>query len=93
MVTAANQIENALGQVRGQQSRLVGIHDQLAGSWKGVASSAFTNAFTQFNEDFTIVINALNQMHERLVGTHNNYNTVEAANQQTSNKIAAALNK
>lgn len=91
MVTAANQIEDALGQIRGLQSRLDSAHSTLVSSWKGEASGAFTNAFMQFNEDFSIVVKALNAMHEKLVGTHNNYSTVEAANTQGMSKIAQAL--
>jgi WXG100 family type VII secretion target len=91
MVTAANQIEEALGQIRAQQSRLDSAHSTLVSSWQGDASGAFTNAFMQFNEDFSIVIKALNGMHERLVGTHANYTTVESTNQQGMSKIAQAL--
>jgi WXG100 family type VII secretion target len=91
MVTAANQIEDALGQIRGQQARLVSSHETLASSWQGEASGAFTGAFNQFNEDFGIVIKALDAMHEKLVGSHANYNTVESANTQGLSKIAQAL--
>jgi WXG100 family type VII secretion target len=91
MVTAANQIDEALGQIRSQQARLDSAHSTLVGSWKGEASSAFTNAFVQFNEDFGIVVRALDAMREKLIGTHQNYNTVEAANQQGMSKIAQAL--
>jgi WXG100 family type VII secretion target len=93
MVTAANQVDSALGEVRAAQTRLNGVHDQLAGSWKGVASTAFTNAYMQFTSDFAIVINALQGIQERLVSSHSNYNATETANTQTMNKIAAALNK
>src|ERR1700741_2881180 len=65
MVTAANQIEDALGQIRGQQARLVSSHETLASSWQGEASGAFTGAFNQFNEDFGIVIKALDAMHQK----------------------------
>jgi ESAT-6 family protein len=91
MVTAANQIDGALGEIRGQQARLDSAHSTLVGSWKGDASGAFTNAFMQFNEDFSIVVKALNAMHEKLVGTHTNYTSVEAANTQGMSKIAQAL--
>jgi WXG100 family type VII secretion target len=91
MVTAANQIEEALGQIRSQQARLDSAHASLTGGWKGEAAGAFTNAFMQFNEDFSIVVKALDAMHEKLVGTHLNYNTVESANAQGMSKIAQAL--
>jgi WXG100 family type VII secretion target len=93
MVTAAQQVETALGETRGQQGRLAGFHADLMGSWKGEASTAFTNAFNQFNADFNIVINALNGIHERLMGSHTNYNATEAANTASMNKIATSLNR
>ncbi len=93
MVTAAQQVESALGEIRAQQARLVGTHDTLQGGWQGEASAAFTNAFNEFNSDFAIVINALNGIHERLVGSHANYNTVESANTASSSKLAGMLNR
>lgn len=93
MVTAAQQVESALGEIRAQQTRLTGFHDELTGSWKGAASAAFTNAFIQFNDDFGIVIRALQGIQERLVGSHKNYDAAESANTTTANKISAALNR
>jgi WXG100 family type VII secretion target len=93
MVTAAQQVETALGEIRGQQARLNSTHEELAGSWKGEASTAFSNAYMQFSSDFTIVINALQGIQERLVGSHTNYNAVETANTETANKLAGLLNR
>jgi len=93
MVTAAQQVDSALGEIRALQARMVGYHEQLSGQWKGAASAAFTNAFTQFNDDFSIVIRALLGIQERLVGSHKNYDAVEAANTATASKISAALNR
>jgi WXG100 family type VII secretion target len=92
MVTAAQQVENALGEIKGYQTRMNGYHADLVGSWQGQASAAFTSAYEAFSSDFTIVTNALNAIHEKLVGTHANYNTVETANAQGMSKIASALN-
>jgi WXG100 family type VII secretion target len=93
MVTAAQQVDGALGDIRSQQARLVSTNDTLRGGWQGEASTAFTNAFEKFNSDFGIVINALNGIHERLVGSHANYNTVEAANTTSAGKITSLLNR
>ena len=92
-VTAAQQVESALAEIRAQQTRLMGFHDELSASWKGAASAAFTNAFMQFNDDFGIVIRALQGIQERLVGSHSNYDAAESANTTTANKISAALNR
>lgn len=93
MVAAAQQVESALGEIRAQQARLVSTHDALQGGWQGEASTAFTNAFNEFNNDFGIVINALNGIHERLVGSHGTYNTVESANTTSASKLAGVLNR
>jgi WXG100 family type VII secretion target len=93
MATAMQQVETALEEIRAQQTRLVGFHDELAGTWKGAASAAFTNAFMQFNDDFGIVIRALQGIQERLGGSHANYDAAESANTTTASKISAALNR
>jgi WXG100 family type VII secretion target len=93
MSTAASQIDTALSEIRAQQSQLANYNSDLVGSWKGEAATAFAAAFTQFNEDFTIVVNALNGILERMGASHTNYNTVEAANQQSVSRIASQLNR
>jgi len=93
MATAAGQVENTVAEVRSLQSTLNGYHDSLIGGWQGEAATAFTNAFTHFNSDFTIVINALQAIHDGLVGTHKNYTTTETANTAASSKITGALNR
>ena len=93
MVTAAAQVENALGQIRSLQGRLDGFHADLSSTWKGTASAAFTNAFMKFNEDFSIVIRALQGIQERLVSSHKNYNATEAANAASASKISSMLNR
>ncbi len=93
MVTAAQQVESALGEIRAQQARLVSTHESLQGGWQGEASAAFTNAFNEFNNDFAIVINALTGIHDRLVGSHGNYTTVESANTSSATKLAGILNR
>jgi WXG100 family type VII secretion target len=92
MVTAAAQVDNALAEIKGYQSRMNGYQAELAGQWQGEASAAFASAYEAFSSDFTIVINALNAIHEKLVGSHANYNAVETANTSSMNKIASALN-
>jgi WXG100 family type VII secretion target len=93
MATAANQVEDALGQTRAQQTRLNGINDDLRSSWQGEASTAFGNAYARFSSDFQVVINALQGIQERLVGNRANYDASETANTQSVNRISAALNR
>lgn len=93
MATAATQVEDAVGAIRSQQSQLNGFHDSLKGGWVGDASNAFTAAYESFNADFTKVINALEGIHERLIGTRTRYEATEQANTQISSRISSALNR
>jgi WXG100 family type VII secretion target len=93
MSTAASQIDNALSEIRNEQSQLANYNSELIGTWKGEAATAFANAYAQFNEDFSVVISALNGILERIGASHANYNTVEAANQQSASRISQALNR
>jgi WXG100 family type VII secretion target len=93
MATAAGQVEDALGTIRGQQARLNGINEELAASWKGEAAAAFAGAYESFSSDFAIVISALQGIQDRLVGSHANYDAAESANTASVSKISAALNR
>ena len=93
MATAATQVEEALAQIRGLQSRLNGSHADMMGGWKGVSASAFTAAFDEFNADFSKVIYALDGIQEKLIGSRVNYNASEEANTVSVNRIASTLNR
>lgn len=91
MATAAQQVESAVGTIRGLQSNMNGYASQLQGGWQGQASSAFNGAFEAFSADFAKVINALEGIHEKLVGTHSTYAATEEANTSTASKIQGML--
>lgn len=93
MAQAAVQVEDALGQIRSQQSTLAGYHSTLMAGWVGDAASAFTNAYTRFNEDFTRVINALDGIHEKLIGTRSRYEATEEAQTAAANQVAGQINR
>ena len=80
MATAATQIEDAVGQIRGLQMQMNGYHADTMAGWQGQAASAFTAAFESFSADFTKVLQALDGMHEKLIGTRTNYQTTEDTN-------------
>jgi WXG100 family type VII secretion target len=92
MATAAGQVEDAVGQVRAEQSRLGGYHGELMGGWQGTAATAFTNAYETFNADFTKVLNALEGIHEKLVGTHARYVANEETQTAAANRVQGLLN-
>jgi WXG100 family type VII secretion target len=91
MATAAQQVEAAVTTIRGLQSNMNGYASQLQGSWQGQAASAFTSAYEAFSADFAKVLNALQSIQEKLVGTHGTYAATEDANTSTVNKIQGLL--
>lgn len=92
MGVAATQVNSAVDQIRSLQNNLASSHDSLMGAWKGSASAAFTNAYTEFNNDFNKVIAALDNLGLKLRQSGANYTTIEEANRASANKISAALN-
>jgi WXG100 family type VII secretion target len=92
MAQAATQVSTAVSEVQGIQARLAAAHDSTTGGWQGQASMAFTNAYMEFNADFTRVIAALNNLGDKLRASGINYATVEQANTSSANKIIRALN-
>jgi WXG100 family type VII secretion target len=92
MAQAATQVSTAVGEIQGLQSRLAGSHDSTTAGWQGQAATAFTNAYVEFNGDFTKVIQALNNLGDKLRVAGVNYNATEEANQASANKISSILN-
>lgn len=92
MATAAKQVEDAVTQVRAQQSQLAGFHGDMMGGWKGQAASAFTSAYEAFNADFTKVINALQEFHPKLTTSRARYEANEQALSHASNQVAGLIN-
>ncbi len=93
MATAAKQVEDAVTQVRGQQSQLAGFHGDLMAGWQGQAASAFTTAYESFNADFTQVINALQEFYPRLTTTRSRYEANEQVLTSSANRVAGQINR
>jgi WXG100 family type VII secretion target len=87
MATAAQQVESAVGTIRGIQSTMSSSASELQGGWKGAAAAAFNTAFESFNADFTKVLQSLEGIHEKLVGTQSTYTQTEEANTSTVGRI------
>jgi WXG100 family type VII secretion target len=92
MAQAAVQVEDAVGQVRGQQSQLAGFHGDLMSGWQGMAATAFTNAYNSFNADFTQVLTALQGIQEKLTATRSRYQTTEDTQAAAANRVQGLLN-
>jgi WXG100 family type VII secretion target len=92
MATAYQQLQDAVDEVRGQQSRLAGYQSDLQAGWKGVASSAFASAYEAFNADFTKVISALQTMQEKMVTTQHRYTVNEQEQAASATRVQNLLN-
>jgi WXG100 family type VII secretion target len=92
MATAYQQLQDAVDQVRGQQSRLAGFQADLQSGWQGMASSAFATAYEAFNADFTKVITALQGLQEKMVSTQQRYSVNEQEQAASANRVQGLLN-
>jgi len=82
--TAQGQ-EQALQDGMTQLNTAVQHAESLASGWRGDASQAFQQALSQFNDNGLAVLNALQEMHNAMQGTHDVFaethqNTVDLAN-------------
>lgn len=93
MAQAAVQVQDAVGQVRGQQAQLAGFHGDLMGGWQGMAANAFTNAYEAFNADFTKVLNALQGIEEKLSANRVRYQATEDTQTAAANRVMGMLNR
>jgi WXG100 family type VII secretion target len=91
MATAANQTQQTVDTIRGIQNSMNSQQEALQGGWKGEAATAFNNAFVTFNGDFTKVLQALQNLEEKLRASQVNYSATEQANTQAASKITTAL--
>ncbi len=91
MATAASQTQTAVDTIRGIQNTMTSNQEALQAGWSGEASTAFNNAFLRFNEDFTKVLQALQNLQEKLRASQVNYTATEQANTQAASRITQAL--
>lgn len=92
MATAANQVEDAVHQVRATQSQLAGQVEALQGGWQGEAASAFQAAFQAFNADFTQIISALEEFHPKLLANQAKYNAQEETLSSSARRVSGLIN-
>jgi WXG100 family type VII secretion target len=93
MATAAKQVEDAVTQVRAEQSQLTGFHADMMAGWQGDAANAFTAAYEAFDADFTQVINALQEFYPKLTTTRSRYEANEQTLTSASNRVAGQINR
>ena len=91
MAQAAQQVEAAVGVIRGLQANMNGYTSQLGGGWQGNAAVAFTRTYEMFSADFAKVLNSLQVIQENLVSTRNTYQATEDANTARVNQVAGLI--
>jgi WXG100 family type VII secretion target len=91
MATAAQQVESAVTTIRGLQSSMNSYASQMQSGWQGQAASSFSNTYEAFSADFGKVLNALQSIQEKLVGTDTTYTTTEETNVGQVNRVAGLL--
>ncbi len=92
MAKAASQIEEKAQQIHSTQQTLGGNVEQLMVKWQGNAANAFLRAYEDFDRQFGVVQQQLENIHSKLVDTQMNYTRNEDEQQAASNAITALLN-
>lgn len=92
MTKAAGQIDEALGTISGIQRNLGSNVQGLMATWKGNAATAFLKAFTEFDEQFTVVLNELEGIHGKLTDTQSRYSQNEEEQAASTAAISSLLN-
>lgn len=92
MAKAAQQIEEKAGEIHQTQQALGNQIQNLMTRWQGNAANAFLRAYQDFDAQFGVVQQQLENIHEKLVGSQSTYAQNEDDQQAASNAITALLN-
>lgn len=92
MQKAAGQIDEALGTISGIQRTLGSNVQGLMATWKGNAATAFLKAFTEFDQQFSVVLNELEGIHGKMTDSQSKYSQTEADQEASTAAITGALN-
>jgi WXG100 family type VII secretion target len=92
MAKAAQDLEASAGVIKGLQTQLEGHKNEMRSGWEGNASTAFENVFRRFDEDFSVVLRQLEEMHQKLADTKITYEAKEQMADEAVNKVQQLLN-
>lgn len=92
MQRSAGKVDEAAGKIAGHISTLRSDVETMLGGWTGDASGAFSNVHSAFESQANKINNALRQMHEALVATHQTYGTQESDQTQTFTGMSNQIN-
>jgi WXG100 family type VII secretion target len=91
MAQAAQQVEAAVGRIAELQANMNGYTALISSGWQGNAAVAFTRTYEMFSADFAKVLNGLQEIHGKLVSTHDTYQATEDANVAQVNQLAGVI--
>jgi WXG100 family type VII secretion target len=92
MAQGAAKVDDAANQIQGQIQTLRSEIETMMGGWRGEAASAFVQVHDAFEQQAGKINNALRQMHEALVSTHQTYGTNESDQSQSLTGLAGQIN-
>jgi WXG100 family type VII secretion target len=88
---AGQQMEDVNQQLMSNLSKLAGECEQIRGTWKGVAATAFANLMERFQTDAKNLNDSLQQISEAVGANATNYAQQEQEAQQSISHISSAL--
>lgn len=93
MAQAATDIRSSSETTRSLKSKLAGEMTTLTSSgWQGNAATVFTQVFQDFDRQFGQVLDALDDIEEKLTGSRAVFEQTEADQQSAANKLGNLLN-
>jgi WXG100 family type VII secretion target len=90
---AGQKINHSASTIQGLQTHVRQIHDDLRTGWDSTAADAFTTMFRHFDEDFTNILRALEDMHEKLNQGTIHYESAVQEQRDAVNRVAGLINR
>jgi WXG100 family type VII secretion target len=89
---AAARLDHAHDIINGLKVRLEGHAAELAKNWSSTASRSFQSVFDAFYGDFANQLNALAEMHQKLIKTHAHYQSSVEQQDEAVNRVHNLIN-
>lgn len=88
---AAQVVEDACKNVTKVRTDLVAEVQALMSGWKGGAADAYRTSYGQFDEQFRVVLDKLDEFHGKLVDTNIQYDRNEAEQVAVANEVSKLI--
>ncbi|WP_329244005.1 WXG100 family type VII secretion target [Actinoallomurus sp. NBC_01490] len=89
---AATRLDHAHDIINGLKVRLQGHAAELAANWDSKASRSFQSVFDEFNQDFQKQLQALAEMHQKLIHTKAHYESSRDQQTDIVNRVHQLIN-